>query len=92
MSTKMFTVPSGAEVEIDEHGYITTEVVLDTCALIDHDLEGVLDLLSMGATDTDLLCDINYRPLSVTPQGCIVFEVGGDISMILEMEADNGSA
>lgn len=83
--SKTFIVPSGAEVKVDNDSFITTEVVLDISTLIDHDLEGVLDLLSLGATGTELLCDINYRPLSITPQGCIVFEVGGDISMILDM-------
>jgi len=88
----MFTVPSGAEVEIDENNFITTEVVLNVGALINHDLEGFLDLLSLGATDTELLMDINYRPIGLTLDECIIFEVTGDVSMILEMGAANGSA
>lgn len=87
---RLFTIPSGAKVEIDDDNCIETEIVLDPSALINHDLEGFLDLVSMEATDTELLMDVNYTAKSITPQGNIIFVVTGDISMILEMEADNG--
>ena len=92
MSERTFTVPSGAEVEIDVHGYITTDVVLNVSALIDHDFEQFLDLLSLGATDTELLMDIAYEPTSLTAEGCLVFSVTGDVSMVLECEADDGGS
>lgn len=85
---RLFVIPSGARVEITDENYVTSEVVLDTSALIDHDLEGFLDLLSMGVTDTELLMDINYRLDRLTFDGCLVFEVTGDVSEILNMEAD----
>jgi len=90
--SKTFIVPSGAEVEIDEHGYITTDVVLDISDMVHDGFERFLDLLSMSATDTELLMDISYKPTSVTAQGNIVFSVTGDVSMVLDCEADNGSS
>lgn len=85
---RLFVVPSGARVEISSNNYIETEIVLDIGAIIDRDLEEFLDLVSMEATDTELLMDVNYTPKSVTPQDNIVFVVTGDVSMILDMEAD----
>lgn len=90
MTERMFTVPSGAQVPVDEYGFIETDVILDISALIDHDFEGVLDLLSLGATDTELLSEIEYTATSLTEQGNLVFKVRGNISMIDDMEADNG--
>lgn len=87
--TKLFTVPSGAQVPITEAGFITTDVVLDLGALIDHDFEGFLDLLSYGATDTEILMEVEYRVTSVTPDGNLVFSVTGNVNMILDEEADN---
>ncbi len=90
---RLFIVPSGARVEIDSNNYIETEIVLDVGSIVDRDLEGFLDLVSMEATDTELLMDLSYTPKSVTPQDNIVFVVRGDVSMILDMEADrNGDA
>ena len=85
---RLFVVPSGARVEISSNNYIETEIVLDVGAIVDRDLEGFLDLVSLEATDTELLMDISYKPKSVTPQDNIVFVVTGDVSEILNMEAD----
>ena len=84
--TRLFTVPSGEQVEIDKHNFITTEVVLDVELMIFHNLSDFLTLLSLKATDSELLCDITYRPIRITPQECIVFEVSGDVSMVLEAD------
>ncbi len=90
---RLFVVPSGARVEISDENYVTSEVVLDTSALIDNDLEGFLDLLSMGVTDTELLMDINYRLERLTFEGMLVFDVTGDVSEVLQMEEDrNGDS
>lgn len=88
--TKFFMVPSGAQVPITEAGFITTDVVLDVNTLIDHDFEGFLDLLSCGATDTEILTEIEYQVTALTPDGNLVFSVTGNVSMILEMEEDRG--
>lgn len=85
---RLFVVPSGARVEITDENYVTSEVVLDTSALIDHDLEGFLDLLSLGVTDTELLMDISYRLERLTFEGMLVFDVTGDVSEVLQMEED----
>ncbi len=89
---RLFVVPSGARVEISDENYVTSEVVLDTSALIDNDLEGFLDLLSMGVTDTELLMDIDYRLERLTFEGLLVFDVTGDVSEILNMEDDRNGA
>lgn len=89
MTKRMFTVPSGDEVEIDEHNYITTEVVMDVADIIANDLERFLDLISLMATDTEILGDISYTPTQLTAQGNLAFSVRGDVSLILEMEDSN---
>ena len=89
MTEKMFTVPSGEQVVIGDNNFIETDIVLDPSALIDHDFEGFLDLVSMCVTDTELLGQIEYTAKSVTMQGNIIFTIKGDVSMILDMEADN---
>lgn len=90
--TKFFTLPSGEKVVIDDNSFIETDIVLDPSALIDHDLEGFLDLVSMCVTDTELLCQTEYTAKSVTMQGNIIFTIKGDVSMILDCEADNGGS
>ncbi len=87
---RMFTVPSGAKVPLSEHNYIETEIVIDLCEVINCGLEEFLDYISEQATGNDLLMDINYQVKSATPQGGIVLTVGGDVSMILDME-DNAN-
>jgi hypothetical protein len=80
---RMFTTPYGAKVEISESNYITTDIVLGVAAIIDHDFEGFLDLVSLAATNSDILSDISYTVKAVTPDGNIIFEVTGDITDIL---------
>ena len=90
--TKFFTLPSGEQVVIDDNNFIDADVVLDVSALIDHDFEGFLDLLSLGATDTEILSEIEYKVIALTTQGNLIFRVRGNVSMILDMEADNGDS
>lgn len=89
MSERTYTVPSGAEVPVDENNWIETEIVMGLDAAVDHDLEGFLDLISYMVTDTPLLSDFAYHVTGITPEGNLIVTVTGDISMILEMEADN---
>ena len=84
--TKMYTVPSGAEVEVSEGNYISTEVSVDLSQIIDTNNEGFLDMLSLYATDTELLMDIDYTLNRIDSYGALIFEVTGDISSILETE------
>jgi len=85
---KVFTTPSGEEVPINDDGFIETEIVLSVSALVDHDFEEFLDLVSLCVTDTELLTEIEYNVLSITSQGNIVFHVKGNINMILDEEID----
>lgn len=89
--TKFFTLPSGDKVPVVD-GRIETQIVIDLDAAVDHDLEGFLDLISEMVTDTCLLSDFTYRPVSVTPEGSIVLHVEGDVSMIEEWDADEREA
>lgn len=86
---RVFMIPSGAEVFVDSDNYIETEVVAGLDMFIDHDLEGVLDLLSYMATDTELLMDISYHIDRVDSFGNLIVVVGGDISEIMAMEDDD---
>ncbi len=88
---KVFILPSGEGVPIDDSGFIETKVVMSVSALIDHDFEGFLDLVSLCATDTELLTEIEYEALSITSQGNVIFRVKGNINMILDDDMDFGS-
>lgn len=90
MTQKMFTVPSGEEVEIDEDNRIETEIIVDLCEAVDRDLEGFLDYLSERVTDTPLLMDFSYTVTGVTPEGALIIKVNGDISEILQWKEDMG--
>lgn len=82
---RMFTVPSGAKIPLDEHNYIETWILIDLCEVVDRDLEGFLDYISEKACGSDMLMDINYR-VSGAKEDMIILTVGGDVSMILDME------
>ena len=57
--------------------YRTWSIPIEVHELIDHDLEGFLDLIG-ERVGNPLLMDITYRPLSVLPDGSLLFEVSGD--------------
>ncbi len=86
MSDRKYVTPTGAEVEINEDNYIETEVVLELNNIVDTNLEGFLDMLSLGATDTEILSDIEYTIERLDPWGGLIFSVRGDISLILDEE------
>ena len=64
--TQYQKLPNGEIVSIDQNGYFTRRVSVDLSAFIDHDLEGVLDLLSEEATGSCLLSDISYTVVGHT--------------------------
>lgn len=86
---RMFTVPSGAKVPLDEHNYIKTEIVIDLCEAVNHDLEGFLDYISEQACGNDMLMGVSYW-VSGVKEDMIILTVTGDVSLILEME-DNAN-
>ena len=88
---RMFTVPSGAQVHIDSSNFIETDIVISLEDAIDRDFEGFLDFISEQATGTEILSDISYDVIALTPMG-IILTVTGDVSMILDSmeDSDNG--
>jgi len=88
MTNVKFETPSGGEVDVSEDGYIEVDVVLDLSDIIHNDLEGFLDLLSMAATDTEILMDVNYTMKMVNNLGGLEFTVSGDVTEILEMQGE----
>jgi hypothetical protein len=56
----------------------TYTVTLEVAEIIDNDFEGFLDLLTYHAVgDGNLLEDISYHAIGVTPEGDIIFKVEG---------------
>ena len=67
--------------------YQTFEVKVSLSELIDHNLEGFLDLISELATGSPLLMDINYALIGVdTDEQAVILRVTGDTSAIEENE------
>ena len=84
--TRFFELPSGEKVVVDSANRIQTSVVMSLDAIIDHDGEGFLDLVSYMVTDGPALSDFTYRATGVTPDGNIILEVEGCVSDVLAME------
>jgi len=82
--SNIFTAPLGLVYEIDDQNYITTSVTMDLNEIIDTNNEGFLDALSIYATDTELLMDIDYKLLRIDEHGALVFRVHGDLSAITD--------
>lgn len=57
--------------------YRTWSIPIEVHELIDHDLEGFLDLIG-ERVGNPLLMEITYSPRSVLPDGNLLFEVSGD--------------
>ena len=56
--------------------------------MIENDLDGFLDLISEKLTESPLLMDIGYEPVSVFEEELYLL-VSGDVSEILDEEKDN---
>lgn len=70
----------------DEDNYIKGIVDVHISALINHDLESFLDLISTGLVGNELLSDINYDIVGLHPddKNIMYMLVSGDVSVILE--------
>lgn len=68
------------ESEMNENRYIKVIVPVEVEALINNDLEGVLDLLSELVTGTPCLMDISYKAVGVINEYVLAFEVRGVVS------------
>jgi hypothetical protein len=53
-------LPNGSVTNVDEQGFITVTIDMPLSDFIDNEFEGVLDLISEGATGSELLSDISY--------------------------------
>lgn len=83
--SKFVKLPNGLVTNVDEHSFITVTIDISLSAFIDNDLEGVLDLISNGATGSELLSDISYSV--VGHQGDILkLKVTGSIESIEDAE------
>lgn len=85
---RLFIVPSGARVEIDDDNRIETEIVIGLEDAVDHDLEGFLDLVSEAAVGSVTFMDFTYTVTGVTPEGALILTVEGDVSEIINEEAE----
>jgi hypothetical protein len=87
--TKPLT-PAELVAAADKDNFISVNVALDVDTMIyGGDIENFLDDLSDKAVGTTLLMDVSYRAVGVTDDGLIIFKVEGDITAILETEAEN---
>ena len=71
--------------------YVEGDVVIDLSELIDHDLEGILDIMAERLTDSPLLMDINYSLVDILDEKSAVMRVRGDITNILETDMDEAA-
>lgn len=72
----------------DDNNYIRGIVKVELSDLIENDLDGFLDLISEKLTESPLLMDIGYEPVSVFEEELYLL-VSGDVSEILDEEKDN---
>lgn len=72
----------------DVYGNVTDFVAVNLKDIIDGDFESFLNLLSEKMTGTCLLSDISYQTMGCE-EGMVIFEVKGNINMILEDANDS---
>lgn len=77
---------STIRARLDEYGYVTGCVAVETDEMIEGDLESFLDLISERLVGSSLGMDLSYRAVGVD-DGDVVFEVTLDPSAVLD-EAD----
>ena len=71
--------------------YVEGDVVIDLSELIDHDLEGILDIMAERLTGSPLLMDVNYSLVDILDENSAVMRVRGDITDILETDMDEAA-
>ena len=65
--------------------YVEGYVQVHISSLIDNDLEGFLDLLSVSLVNNELLMDINYDVVALgEDKNDLILKVRGDVSTIVE--------
>lgn len=74
----------------DENHYIEGVVKVHISDMIDNNLEGFLDLISIGLVDSDLLMDVNYSVIGLCEDepDTLYLLVSGDASMVLNSSDD----
>ena len=74
----------------DENHYIEGIVKVHISDMIDNNLEGFLDLISIGLVDSDLLMNVNYSVLGLCEDepNTLYLLVSGDASMVLNSADD----
>ena len=83
-----FKTPENGWVPLTDDWFIAVDIIIDPSAMIDHDLEGFLDLISDMVSGTVCLSEIDYDPVSLTEQKNIVLRVTGNVSMVIEYPDD----
>lgn len=83
--SKFVKLPNGIVTSVDESGYITATVEMQLSTFIDHNLETALDLMSNGATGSELLSDISYSVVGHTGN-TLKIQVTGSIESIDDAE------
>jgi len=73
----------------DEHGYVTGTVAVDAGDLLENDLDGQLDLLSMALVNSEALMDVSPFIIGVDENQMLAMEVTGDPSMVLDLLSDD---
>jgi len=76
-------------VAADEHGYVTGTVAVDAGDLLENDLDGQLDLLSMALVNSEALMDVSPFIIGVDENQMLAMEVTGDPSMVLDLLSDD---
>lgn len=71
--------------------YVEGDVVIDLSELIDHDLEGILDIMAERLTGSPLLMDVNYSLVDILDKNSAIMRVRGDITNILETDMDEAT-
>jgi hypothetical protein len=72
---------------IDHDGFLHGVVAIDLDEIIERDLEGFLDLLSVRLSGTDVLTDICYEIVGFDAPDTVFIETWGDPSMAIECNA-----
>lgn len=71
--------------------YVEGDVVIDLSELIDHDLEGILDIMAERLTGSPLLMDVNYSLVDILDKNSAIMRVRGDVTNILETDMDEAT-
>jgi hypothetical protein len=77
------TCPNRRVFQRDDNGYIAGEVTVDLDAFTDHNLEGVIDLLSEALTGSSLLMDVAWQVVGHDGDDTLRLLVSGDPSEVV---------